>query len=48
MGGGYNVVLSPSEKEENYSIRDPLRELVDDLIIDWDLFEPKAVKGKFI
>jgi len=28
-------------------IRDAIRELVDDMIADWDLFDPKPAKGQY-
>jgi hypothetical protein len=47
IAGDLNVVLNPSEKRGDYVIIDPIREWVDEIILDWDLTDIRPSKGKF-
>ena len=42
-----NVILNQAEKRGGSLVRDPIREQVDDLILDWDLFDVIPSKEKF-
>ena len=42
-----NVTLYQSEKREGSVVRDPIREQVDELILDWDLTDIIPSNGKF-
>ena len=42
-----NVILNQIEKRGGNMVRDPIREHVDDLILDWDLSDVIPSKGKF-
>jgi hypothetical protein len=42
-----NVSLAMSEKKGGMLIRDPAREWVEDLILDWDMEDIKPSKGRF-
>jgi hypothetical protein len=45
--GDFNIVLSLEEKHRGVFIKDSLQEIVDDIISDWDLFDPVPTKCKF-
>ena len=45
--GGLNLTLVANEKKGGSLVRDPAREWVEDLILDWDLEDIKPSKGKF-
>ena len=47
VAGDLNVTLATNEKKGGTSVRDPSRELVEDIILGWDLIDIKPVKGKF-
>ena len=47
LAGDMNVTLALSEKKGGSSVRDPTREWVEDIIMDWDLEDIKPSKGKF-
>jgi hypothetical protein len=42
-----NVTLSSTEKKGSSPVRDPAREWVEDLTIDWDLEDVKRDRGKY-
>ena len=42
-----NVTLALWEKKGGSPVRDPAREWVEDIILDWDLEDIKPSKGKF-
>ena len=42
-----NVTLALLEKKGGSPVRDPAREWVEDIIMDWDLEDIKPNKGKF-
>jgi hypothetical protein len=45
--GDLNITLASSEKKGGSPVRDPAREWVEDLIMDWDLEDIKPVRGKY-
>jgi hypothetical protein len=45
--GDLNVTLSSTEKKGGSPVRDPAREWVEDLMIDWDLEDVKPDRGKY-
>jgi ribonuclease HI/exonuclease III len=47
LAGDLNVTLALSEKKGGTPVRDPAREWVEDLLLDWDLEDIKPSKGKF-
>jgi exonuclease III len=47
LAGDLNVTLATSEKKGGSPVRDPAREWVEDLMLDWDLEDIKPTKGKF-
>ena len=42
-----NITLALSEKKGGSLVRDPAREWVEGIIMDWDLEDIKPNKGKF-
>ena len=47
LAGDMNVTLALSEKKGGSPVRDPAREWVEDIMLDWDLEDIKPSKGKF-
>ena len=47
LAGDLNVTLALSEKKGGTPVRDPAREWVEDIMLDWDLEDIKPSKGKF-
>jgi exonuclease III len=47
IAGDLNITLSSSEKKGGSPVRDPAREWVEDLIMDWDLEDIKPARGKY-
>jgi exonuclease III len=45
--GDLNVTLSLGEKKGGSIVRDPFREWVEDIILDWDLEDIKPPRGKY-
>ena len=45
--GDLNISLSQDEKRGGSLVKDPIRELVDEIILDWDLSDVKPSKGKY-
>ena len=42
-----NVILNQEGKRGWFMVRDPIREQVDDIILDWNLSDVILAKGKF-
>ena len=47
LAGDLNVILNQADKRGGSLVRDPIREHVDDLILDWELSDVIPSKGKF-
>ena len=47
LAGDLNVILSQEEKIGGSLVRDPIRELVDDIILDWNLIDVKPTTGNY-
>ena len=47
LASDLNVILNQVDKRGGYLVRDPIREHVDDLILDWELNDVIPSKGKF-
>ena len=47
LAGDLNVILSQDEKRGGSLVRDPIREMVDDIIMDWNLMDVKPSAGKY-
>lgn len=47
IAGDLNITLSSSKKKRGSPIRDPAREWVENLIMDWDLEDIKPARGKY-
>ena len=47
LGGDFNVTLSQDERKGGSRVRDPFKEIVDDLILEWDLMDIKPSMGKY-
>ena len=47
LAGDMNVTLALSEKKGGSPVRDPAREWVEDIIMDWYLEDIKPSKGNF-
>ena len=45
--GDLNVIQNQAEKRGGSLVKDPIREQVDELILDWDLSDVILSKGKF-
>jgi len=45
--GHFNLTLNSKEKRSGRIIGDPLRENMEDHMMDWDLVDVKLVKGKY-
>jgi hypothetical protein len=45
--GDLNVTLSQGEKKGGTIVRDPIREWVEDTILDWELEDIKPSRGKY-
>jgi hypothetical protein len=45
--GDLNVTLSQGEKKGGTIVRDPIREWVEDIILDWELEDIKPSRGKY-
>jgi hypothetical protein len=41
------VILNNKEKRGGSTIKDPFREKMEDLIVEWDMVDIKPKKGKF-
>jgi hypothetical protein len=48
LGGDLNLTLALEEKKGGSIVRDPAREWVEDIMLDWDLEDIKPSIGKFI
>ena len=42
-----NVTLNQAEKRGGSMVKDPIREQIDEIILDWDLSDVIRAKGKF-
>ena len=42
-----NVILSQDEKRGGSLVRDPIREIVDETILEWDLMDVNPTSGKY-
>ena len=47
LAGDTNLTLRQDEKRGGYTVKDPARQWVEDLIHHWDLLDIKPVKGKY-
>ena len=47
MAGDFHVILNSKEKRGGNIVRDPFREKMEYLMMDWDLVDVKLVKGKY-
>ena len=47
LTGDLNIILSQDEKRGGSLVRDPIREMVDDIIMDWNLMDVKPSAGKY-
>lgn len=47
LGGDFNTILSAAEKRGVSIVRDPFRDCMNDLIVDWDLYNVISKTGKF-
>ena len=47
LAGDLNVILNQDEKRGGSLIRDPIREIVDETILDWDLMDINPTTGKY-
>ena len=47
LAGDLNIILNQAEKIRGSKVRDPIRELVDDLILEWELSNVIPFKVKF-
>ena len=47
IAGDLNFFLNQTEKRGGFIVRDPIREHVDGLILDWELSDVIPSKGKF-
>ena len=47
LAGDLNVILSQEEKRGGSLVRDPIRETVDEIILEWDLMDIKPSSGKY-
>ena len=47
LAGDMNVTLTLWEKKGGYPVRDPAREWVEDIMLDWELEDIKPTSGKF-
>jgi hypothetical protein len=47
MGGALNVTLSTIEKKGGSIVRDPTREWVEDIMLEWELEDVKPIKGNY-
>ena len=45
--GDLNIILSQDEKRGGSLVRDPIREIVDETILEWDLMDVKPSIGKY-
>ena len=46
LSGDLNIILNQAKKRGGSLVRDPIRELVDDLILDWELSDAIPSRGK--
>ena len=47
VAGDLNVTLATNEKKGGSPVRDPSREWIEDIILDWELIDIKPNKGNF-
>ena len=47
LAGDLNVILSQDEKRGGSLVRDPIKEIVDETILEWDLMDVKPSSGKY-
>ena len=47
LAGDLNVTLDQDEKRGGSLVRDPIREIVDQTILEWDLMDVKPSLGKY-
>ena len=47
LAGDLNLILSQEEKQGGSLVRDPIREIVDEIILEWDLMDIKPSSGKY-
>ena len=47
IAGDLNITLSQEEKRGGSLVRDPIREIVDEIILEWDLMDIKPASGKY-
>ena len=47
LAGDLNVTLSQDEKRGGSLVRDPIKEIVDETILEWDLMDIKPSSGRF-
>ena len=47
LTGDLNVILSQDEKRGGFLVKDPIREIVDETILEWDLMDVKPSTKKY-
>jgi exonuclease III len=47
IGGDLNVTLATTEKKGGSIVRDPTREWVEDIMLEWELEDVKPTKGNY-
>ena len=47
IAGDLNLTLATNEKKGGFPIRDPAREWVEDISLDWELKDIKPTQGKY-
>jgi hypothetical protein len=47
LSNDLNIILSLNEKQGDSFSKYPLREIVDELLTEWDIFNPNPKKGKY-
>ena len=45
--GDLKIILNQDEKRGDSLVRDPIREIVDETILEWDLMDVKPSSGKY-
>lgn len=47
IAGDLNLTLAPEEKKGGSPVRDPTREWVEDIMLDWELEDINPIRGKY-